>query len=173
MFMNKNYRNSGLSNRSTQLGATLIEILISIIILAIGMLGLAALQNTSLKFSYDSYLRSQASFLAYDLVDRIRANPDGGSYSLAFNETPNKVDCFAGDDPCSETEMRSFDLYYWRQQTEELLPDATVDVTFEAIQGLYTIRMEWGDRYENDVVNPEDTDTTQATKEFIYAFKVN
>lgn len=169
--MNTNYKNTRFRRNSTQHGATLIEILISIVILAIGMLGMAALQNTSLKFSYDSYLRSQASFLVYDLIDRVRANPDGGPYNLAFNETPdaNGKTCDFGD-LCDETEMRLVDLVSWRKQTDELLPKAKVDITFDAVQSLYTVRMEWEDRSEVDrIINDDSVET----KEFTYSFKVN
>ncbi|MTW23044.1 type IV pilus modification protein PilV [Allochromatium palmeri] len=57
-----------------QCGVTLIEVLITVIVLAIGLLGFAALQMTSLQSSYSSYLRMQASWLAYDLTDRMRAS---------------------------------------------------------------------------------------------------
>jgi len=150
-----------------QAGVSLIEVLITIIIMAIGLLGIAGLQNTSLKFSYESYLRTQGSFLAYDLIDRIRANPDGGPYNLAFNETPPQVDCFDGD-TCSETDIRQFDLYYWKQQVDELLPEAMVDVRFDPVQSMYTLRIEWDDRVEKDV-----EDIATETKEFIYTFQVN
>ena len=65
-----------------QSGISLVEVIVTILILSIGLLGMAALQNTSLKLAYDSYLRTQASFLAYDLIDRIRANP-GVRYQLS------------------------------------------------------------------------------------------
>lgn len=65
-----------------QTGMTLIEILVSVLILAIGLLGAAALQLNALKYTDSSTLGSQASFVAYDMMDRIRANPDA-DYTLA------------------------------------------------------------------------------------------
>ncbi|MAY42819.1 MULTISPECIES: type IV pilus modification protein PilV [unclassified Neptuniibacter] len=59
-----------------QKGTTLIEVLIAIVIISIGLLSVAALQTVALKSNNGSYLRSQATFLAYDLADRIRAAPD-------------------------------------------------------------------------------------------------
>jgi type IV pilus assembly protein PilY1 len=59
-----------------QTGTILIEVLVSVVIVSIGLLGLAALQSTSLKLSYESYIRTQTTFLAYDMIDRIRANPE-------------------------------------------------------------------------------------------------
>lgn len=65
--------------RHRQSGMTLIEVLISVLILAIGLLGAAALQLNALKYTDSSTMTSQASFIAYDMLDRIRANVDGNA----------------------------------------------------------------------------------------------
>ncbi|KGS15106.1 Type IV pilus assembly protein PilV [Pseudomonas coronafaciens pv. garcae] len=62
-----------------QTGMTLIEVLVSILILAIGLLGAAAIQLNALKYTDSSTMSSQASFIAYDMMDRIRANVDGNA----------------------------------------------------------------------------------------------
>jgi len=61
-------------SRSRHQGFTLIEILVTVIVLAIGLLGLAGLQATSVRFNHSAYLRSQATSLAYDIADRMRVN---------------------------------------------------------------------------------------------------
>ena len=58
-----------------QHGFSLLEVLIALLVLAIGLLGLATLQTVGLKFNQESYLRSQAVLIAYDIIDRIRSNP--------------------------------------------------------------------------------------------------
>lgn len=63
-------------------GVSLIEVLIAMLVLAIGLLGLAALQAQGLKFNNDAYFRSQATILAQDIMDRMRVNRD---HSLAAN----------------------------------------------------------------------------------------
>jgi type IV pilus assembly protein PilV len=55
-------------------GFTLFEVLIALVVLSVGLLGLASLQTNTLKFNQGAYLRSQATNLAYDLADRMRAN---------------------------------------------------------------------------------------------------
>lgn len=66
-----------------QQGVTLIEVLISVLILAVGLLGAAAIQLNALKYTDSSLRSSQASFIAYDMMDRIRANPDAvANYAL-------------------------------------------------------------------------------------------
>jgi type IV pilus assembly protein PilV len=62
-----------------QRGMTLIEVLVSVLILAIGLLGAAAIQLNALKYTDSATLTSQASFIAYDMMDRIRANVDGNA----------------------------------------------------------------------------------------------
>ena len=59
-----------------QVGMTLIEVLVTVLILAIGLLGSAGIQLNALKYTDSSRMTSQASFIAYDMLDRIRANPD-------------------------------------------------------------------------------------------------
>lgn len=57
-----------------QNGMTLIEVLVAVSILAIGLLGAAGIQLNALKYTDSSRMTSQASFIAYDMLDRIRAN---------------------------------------------------------------------------------------------------
>ncbi|MEB0042456.1 MULTISPECIES: type IV pilus modification protein PilV [unclassified Pseudomonas] len=69
-------------NDYVQTGMTLIEVLIALLILAIGLLGAAALQLNALKYTDSAMLHSHASFVAHDMMERIRANPDV-DYTLA------------------------------------------------------------------------------------------
>ena len=161
---------------ASQKGATLVEILVSVVIIAIGLLGLAAMQNTSLRLSYESYVRSQANFLAYDLIDRIRSNPDAPVYEMTVDATVFETDCFSSNsDGCTQSEMREFDLYYWRESARELLPDAQVEVTYDDTQQLYSLRIKWQDRFDNDVEDggANDDNISDETKEFVYHFKVD
>ena len=158
-----------LKNGSKQTGVTLVEILVTVIILSIGLLGLAALQTTSIKISYDSYLRTQAEFLAYDLIDRIRANPSAPNYTVSTILSAPSKDCYTS--ACSADELRSSDLFQWQTQVATLLPskdgtEPSGTVTFDSTTQLYTLTLEWADRYESDVATGED-------KEFVYHFQIN
>lgn len=68
-----------------QTGMTLIEVLVAVLILAIGLLGAAVIQLNALKYTDSSRMTSQASFIAYDMLDRIRANA-GVDYSWGQGE---------------------------------------------------------------------------------------
>lgn len=60
--------------KTGQRGVTLIEVMVAVLIGAIGILGAAAMQLKSLKYTESSMFTSQASFYAYDILDRMRAN---------------------------------------------------------------------------------------------------
>jgi len=89
-----------------QQGFTLLEVLIALLILSIGLLGLAALQTTSLRSNQMASMRTTATQLAYDMSDRMRANPAGvtaGEYVLAGGATPGG------------TTIAKLDLIAWNQ----------------------------------------------------------
>ena len=65
-----------------QRGMTLIEVLIATLILSVGLLGVAATQISALKYTDSARMSTQASFIAYDMLDRMRANSTG-DYHLA------------------------------------------------------------------------------------------
>jgi type IV pilus assembly protein PilV len=71
-------------------GFSLLEVLIALVVLSIGLLGIAALQANSLKANQSAYQRTQAIFLAYDMMDRMRANRTAalaGQYDIAMGLT--------------------------------------------------------------------------------------
>lgn len=77
--------------RQSQSGVTLIEVMIAVFISAIGVLGAAALQLNALKYTNSAVYTSQASFIAYDILDRIRASADPDSvddYELDSTDSP-------------------------------------------------------------------------------------
>lgn len=94
-------------------GFTLIEVLVTLVVLSIGLLGVAALQAKSQQFSRNAYMHTQATVLAHDMLERMRANPAGlnaGFYDLpAAAEEGN---CFSLTG-CSLQEMAQNDMYEW------------------------------------------------------------
>jgi type IV pilus assembly protein PilV len=92
-------------------GFTLIEVLIAMVVLAVGLLGLAGLQVTSLRNNQSAYNRSQATQLAYDLADRMRANVAGvATYTTGTASAIANCKNITG---CSPVEMATNDLYEW------------------------------------------------------------
>jgi type IV pilus assembly protein PilV len=75
-----------MDTSSRQQGFTLLEVLVTVIIVAIGLLGVAGLQVAGMRSNHSAYLRTQASIAAYDLVDRMRTDPaafEGKHFSTA------------------------------------------------------------------------------------------
>ena len=106
-----------------QTGMTLIEVLVSVLILAIGLLGAAAIQLNALKYTDSATISSQASFIAYDMMDRIRANVDGnGPTNVLANYTLGSI---ANAPAGTQTNARDQDLADFRTNITQLLPSGT------------------------------------------------
>lgn len=75
-------------SKAAQEGTTLIEVLVALLILTVGLLGAAAFQLNALKYTDSARMTSQASFIAYDMMDRIRAN-SGADYTGTPPTAPN------------------------------------------------------------------------------------
>ena len=115
-----------------QKGFSLVEVLVAMLVLSIGLLGLAALQTTSMKFNTDSYNRTQATYFAYDIIDRMRANStavaDGGAYDI--ETTPAAAAFLVSTDPacdtssCNSASMAAYDLGKWYKRMSLVLPGA-------------------------------------------------
>lgn len=145
-------------------GFTLLEVLIAVLILAIGLLGMAGLQVAGLRNNYSAYLRSQSTQLAYDIADRMRANPAGvigGSYNnqAAPNSAPSP-DCVSNS--CTSSQMASKDLFDWTTTLAAQLPNgrgvvcidsSPNDGTFasnacDGVGNVYAIKIWWNDEYD-------------------------
>lgn len=99
-------------------GFTLMEVLVALAVLSIGLLGMAGMQLFSMKSSHNAYLQSQASYFAYDLIDKMRANPVGfgnGNYDSAYLSIPGSPpNCQTSTATCSPTQLASFELAQWK-----------------------------------------------------------
>jgi len=108
--MNKKDRAPGYCQR----GMTLLEVLITIVILAFGLLGLAGLQGRMQVAEFEAYQRTQAVVLLQEMVDRIRANPKNSmSYVPAALGTTTKGTGSAAEDCTAPTDQADIDLCEW------------------------------------------------------------
>lgn len=101
-------------NRAKSSGFTLLEVLVALLVFSIGFLGLAALQTLGMRFTHQSYERTQATLQAYEIMDRMRANIAGlDDYTpTPAGSTPNAtVNC--GTATCEPSEMAVYDLAQW------------------------------------------------------------
>lgn len=114
-------------------GVGLIEVLIATFVLAIGILGAAAMQMNALKFNQNATVRSQATFLAYEITDAMRANRTAaiaGSYDLGIAATTP----VAGSIPTT-------DLNRWRTALAARLPGGAGGVARSG--NVFTVTIQW------------------------------
>lgn len=140
---------------SLQRGFGLIEILVALLMLAIGLLGMASLQTTSLQQTTGSQTRTQAILLANDIVERIRANrPNRNNYVLT---NPTAVDCDS-EFQITNGNVANDDLNEWRNALACLLPGGNGEI---AVNGdVVTVDITWSPREE-----VEDLDEGELTLE--------
>ena len=95
-------------------GFSLVEVLIALVIMSVGMLGIAGLYVQSMQAGRTSMLRHHAVTLAGDVADRIRANPTAAAaYTVAAGANHN---CVAMGADCDSIEMAAHDILLWQQQ---------------------------------------------------------
>jgi len=103
-------------------GFTLLEVMIALLVLSIGLLGLAALQTSALRTGQMADMRTRAVHAAADMVERMRANPAGtaaGQYEIARNRVARDT---------SATGTALSDLLDW-QASLARLPDGQGEIT--------------------------------------------
>lgn len=135
-------KNLQLTKLSHSRGFNLIEVLVTMLIIAVGLLGIAALQFKGLQYNADAYSRSQINFLAYDIADRIRLNRDNAAdyisnYTLTATAPTGCTQSTASD--------ATNDLACWRQSVFNALPPGT-EANITQASGVYEIELSWTDR---------------------------
>lgn len=112
---------------SNMRGATVLEILITLTVVSLGLLGVAGLQTSALKSNHDAYMYSLSSFLVNDISERMRANTRGlraGNYqrNTAGGALATPVNCRTAT--CTAAQMAVYDLDQWlTDRVAEDLPD--------------------------------------------------
>jgi type IV pilus assembly protein PilV len=132
--------NNTFENR--QRGFGLIEALVALVVVSVGMIGIAALYGQGLGAGRTAVYRTQAVNLAADMADRIRVNRRGDSdYGGAAAD--NSCDP-GGDTNCTPAEMAAHDLFTWQAQVAALLPGGVGAVQYVGTTPpTYTIQVTW------------------------------
>jgi len=135
-----------------QTGFTLLEVLVSLVIISIGLLGLAGLQATGLKNNLSASHRSQATQLSYDIADRMRSNKASINNYLTSFMAPTVAGkqngCLTAAG-CSSSQMAQHDLYEWNLSLINLLPSGEGVISLAA--GNYTVMVNWDDNRDGTV----------------------
>jgi len=149
--------------KSLNRGFTLIEVLVAVLVMSVGLLGVASLQVSGIRTNRSAYLRSQAVLLAYDMMDRMRANFVGlenGHYDNLTN--PTTVSSCYNVTGCSAQDMAQDDVARWLQDIQNILPNGGGLVCLDedltnnvppnpqcdpGTAGIYSINIWWNDSY--------------------------
>ncbi len=167
---------NGRSRLHRAQGAGLIEVLIAVLVLAVGLLGMMTLQTTAKRYSHEAAQRSMASAVARDAIERMRSNPTAlADYVATIGEssiTTAPASCNTGT--CTPAQLATRDLY----EIELLLDGATERVTVDGVTsnagglvqptacithnaGNVQVAIAW--RGVEEMTNPTESDCGEAT----------
>lgn len=124
-------------------GATLVEVLVALLILSVGLLGIAALYVDNLRNGRTGVLRTQASTLASDMADRIRTNRLGGaSFARVTGQRCHDLPGTASADDVAANEVAC-----WQEEVANALPNGTGIVARDTttLPATYTVTVSWSE----------------------------
>lgn len=146
--------------RRSQRGLSLVEVLVSMLVLGLGMVGLAALQARTVSYQLGAGQRAQLAGLLSDYAERVRSNlpqaPGQVANSPYLNDgtwaelstkpvTEVSSDCLASDDGCTPEQVAAIDKAEWLNAVRQQLPLGSALVTDEG-NGALTVTFMWVDK---------------------------
>jgi type IV pilus assembly protein PilV len=149
-------------------GFTLVEVLVSLIILSIGVLGVAKLTLTATRANDSAYIRTQATEFAYQILDQMRANRATalivqGPYVVPFGPvTAQPQSCSAT--ACTGAELAALDIYNWKQVlATQLQADGSITTAQNGTEVTATIVVEWNDQVASSTFKQSAANATAYT----------
>ena len=161
-------------------GFTLIEVLISVLVLLIGVLGVAGMQLLSIQANQGAYFRSQAVYIGSEILDAMRANRQAlGSYTITIDpldttNIPADPGCATAAAGCSPAQTASLDLRQWGAHFADVfgapdyrptLPGGRARITSNADS--YTVEVGWVQRIWDDTDASDGSDLRSAATDTI------
>jgi type IV pilus assembly protein PilV len=151
--------------RQAHAGSSLIEVLVAILVLSIGLLGVAGLAAASLRYSQGGWARASVASGLSDLADRVRTNPGADTTAYEFDKTKPgtkytyadqradlesgqvtiSTDCMADGTACDATELAAFHMTEWRLAMDRNMPGSAVWVSGQRDEG-YQATLMWFDK---------------------------
>lgn len=123
-------------------GVSLLEVLVSVLLAAIGLLALAGANVSAIRYSKMSQYRSTSTMLAHDIAERMRANKLGlGSYTYTTSWTSqasaiaNDSSCEGAAATCTASQLAAYDLATWRKVVRDQLPQGSVFISIQGTVG--------------------------------------
>lgn len=157
-------------------GFTLIEVAVALIVLSVGLLGIAGMQASGMKNTLKSHQRAVAMLQAQDIADRIRANLAGmrtKEYTKAIVSPAPSPDCVTSSNTCTAAELAATDLYNWDAANAALLPSGAGSIACTDIDASTTATYEEGTsctitvRWDGDRTGATGTGCTSASTDLV------
>ena len=165
----KNCKHKPFLSKRRCKGTSLIEVMVTVVILAVSLIGIAGLQIFGVRYNHSAYLRSQSTILAYDILDRMRANytlaATTNAYLLNFGDfvPAAGTDCSNVSQDCTPLQIAQYDMSRWTTLVAGVMPDGEAQIQIQDLpdRRIYTISLQWRDRRHTD-------DTQEIITPFVY-----
>jgi|GEM_PF-1198680 len=141
------------AQRNRRRGFTLLEVLVALVVLSIGLLGIGKLVMVSSRGNDSALFRSQATALAYTMLDAMRANRDqatSGAYDVPTGAYAGAQDCVSAS--CDASQLVVSNIQNWKSTLSKHLPEGDGSITTAAAVGAdgqtrttATITVQWDD----------------------------
>lgn len=155
---------------SHQAGLSLIEVLVSVVVLSIGLLGMAGLQSTAYRVNHDSFLRATAISQVNTIIDRMRTNRQAISAG-SFNQfpIPNSPPVTAKKTcaQCTPAQLAAIDFNNWNIENQNLLPSGRGTIAGNGT--VFTITV----MYDKDRTGATGTNCSGNSQNDLYCVRVN
>jgi len=126
-------------------GFSLVEVLVTIVVLAVGLLGIAALQIKGIRFAHRANLHYFAILQAQDMTNRMRANLTGvnaGAYNN-ISSIPSDPGCITNSNGCTPAQLAVYDAFEWNTNNARLLPSGQGSVTGAGVNSVFAVTISW------------------------------
>lgn len=133
---------SSIAGFKSQFGSSLLEVMVALVVLAVGLLGVLAMQARSNQYGQSTYYYAQAVFLANDIADAMRTTPAvANGYSILFNDPiPAAKTCDSITVSCTAGELRDWNLNKWLTNVARYLPQGKASIENMGDSKVITVR---------------------------------
>lgn len=138
----------------------------SILVLSLGLLGMAGLQLNALSFQKSSWAQHRVSELTIDIVERMQTNPVASqqgrynytqTYALSAVASLASLGCQTATTPCSSQQIASDDLSSWLQKAQQTLPGGAASISGDSTTGFVATAMYFDKDFRDAVTNTPST----------------